>query len=107
MYHVDIVESEFYDIDRLCRDRISVRDEYNAREKNTRENKRFLRETSFHQWAVHVSFPPPQYESSKPIKSETRVSTFVYFKLFTFLLSVNHDAVVSINIFPTEFNSMP
>lgn len=58
MYHVDIVESEFYDMDRLCRDRISVRDEYNAREKNTRENKRFLRETCFHQWAVHVSFSP-------------------------------------------------
>lgn len=58
MYHADIVESEFYDIDRLCRDRISVRDEYNAREKNTRENKRFLRETSFHQWAARVSFSP-------------------------------------------------
>lgn len=42
----------------LCRDRISIRDEYHAREKNTCENKRFLRETSFHQWEDTSLFSP-------------------------------------------------
>lgn len=64
IYHIARLEyTEFYDLDIdrhfiLCRGRISVRDEYHARKKNTCENKRFLRETSFHQWAVHVSFSP-------------------------------------------------